>query len=579
MKGKRIAAALIALLVACAATPALAASYHSEVRVLLSVGSQSALSFTPVGEYRLLEAPEVDVGNDELTLEAVGGRVSLAVDGKTLVFASLTFVSGDYGGKSAYIRLANSEHGTCTYLGNMTFDVKNGSIRAINMLPIDQYLYGVVPNEMSNSFPLEALMAQAVCARSYAMAKCSRYAARDYDLGDTSKDQVYCGYASKNTRAIAAVDATAMRVLTYEGDIIEAFYTSSNGGQTERSSNAWSEDYPYYINQDDLYDLANPSSMEYTAFIPALYTDETIRAMDRDVYAALLRGAYEAAGGEVQLLTTVQVCAYASDYEAPSRCFTLADVTLTVKKSGGDTGQLTLTLILGDYVYDSAKNTLGEIGARTYTLRMRGAERATRVLGGASYEGWNLTMRRYGHGVGLSQRGAQQRARVGQSYEEILAFYYAGAVLNTIGTWETAPRIASDRYRVKPWGVSGVEPGTVPSKLISKLTCEGELSVVTANGELKIESLVTTGNFVRVSYEGGACLFDLPIVIYGDLDGEGGITRADAQVLAEHLMRARTLTGTYLEAADVNHDGAVDAEDLVLLLRSLNGDEAISQQG
>ncbi|OQA72479.1 MAG: Amidase enhancer precursor [Firmicutes bacterium ADurb.Bin248] len=457
--------------------------------------------------------------------------------------------------------------------------MRAGAIRAINTLPVEQYLYGVLPHEMSNSFPVDALKAQAVCARSFAMARCSRYSARDYDLVDTSKDQVYAGYASKNLRAIAAVDATAGQVLTYEGDIIEAFYTSSNGGQTERSANVWSEDYPYYVNVDDPFDLMNPSSIEYEAFIPARYTDASVAAMDRDVYAALLRGAYEAAGAAVELVSTVRVRPHTSDYEAPSRCYLFADVTLAVKKPDGGAGQLTVTLALKDFAIGASKYTLGAIGASTYSMRMRGAERAEREIGGQTYAGWNLTVRRYGHGVGLSQRGAQQRARAGQGFEEILAFYYPGAALTTAGTWESAPRISSDRYTVKAWGVSGVEPDTSPDKLLSRLTCEGELSLVTAKGDLKIESLATTGNFVRVSYDGGKCLFDLPVVIYGDLDGEPGITEDDAKALAEHLMRARTFTGAFLEAADVNRDGGVDAGDLLLLLRSLQGDDTISQKG
>ena len=581
MKAKRYAALLLALLMLCFAAPALAASYHTEIRVLLSVGKGSSLDITPVGEYYLLEDPSLALGNDKLTVTAVGSQPSITAGGKTVTAPSLTLMSRDYGGTSAYIRLRNSEHGTCTYLGNMTFTVQGGRIRAVNTLPMEQYLYGVVPNEMSNSFPVDALKAQAVCARSYAMAKCSRYATRSYDLGDTSNDQVYHGYASKNLRAIAAVDATAGQVLTYEGDIIEAFYSSSNGGQTERTGNVWSEDHPYYINADDPFDLANPSSMEYLAFIPRVFEEATVSAMSREVYAALLRGACEAAGEEVTLLTTVAVSPKESKYEEPSRSFTVADVTLTVEKADGSTGQLTVPLVLGDMFFGTAANTLGALGARTYTLRLRGAEPAKASIGGEEYAGWNLTMRRWGHGVGLSQRGAQQRAREGQPYEEILGFYYVNTAVCTVGTYASAPEVKSDKYRVKKWGVSGVEPGTKPADFLKRVECEAELSVVTSRGELKLESELTTGNFLRLSYgeSNDARFFDLPIVIYGDLDSEGGLTAADAEALADHLAHKRTFTGPYLEAADVNHDGDVNAKDLLLLIRAIRGDETIKQRG
>ena len=576
---RTIAAALLALLLMGAAFPAFAASYRSEVRVLLSVGAANSLAITPTGAYTLREAPGVEVGTDELTVSVVGSRVSVTAGGKTVTAPSLTFVSGNYGGTDAYIRLKNSEHGTCTYLGNLTLDVKAGCIRAINTLPVEQYLYGVVPNEMSNAFPIDALMAQAVCARSYVLAKCSRYASRAYDLGDTSSDQVYGGYASKNKRAIAAVDGTAGQVLTCDGEIIEAFYSSSNGGQTETTANVWSENLPYYINLDDPFDLLNPSSLEYTAFIPQVFTETTIALMDADVYGALLRGTADAAGEEAELLTTVQITPYGSDYAEPSRCYLYADVTLNVKKADGSMGQLTVTLTLKDYLYDEAENTLGAFGARTYTLRMRGAEQASATSGGVSYPGWNLTMRRWGHGVGLSQRGAQQRARMGQSYPDILSFYYANTALCTIGTWKTAPRVTSETYRVLERGISGIKPGTKADALLLALACEGDLSVVNAQGTHKAESAVTTGDFVRVDYADGACLFDLPLIIYGDLDGTAGIAEEDASILAQHLMRARTLSGAYLLAADVDRDGAVDANDLLLLLRALRGDDTITQRG
>ncbi len=579
MKGKRTLGVILALLLLCAVLPSLAASYHTEVRVLLSIGSTASFTFTPVGEYTLREAPDLQLGNEELTITMVGSRPSLTVGGKTVSASSLTLLSGDYGGTSAYIRLKNKEYGTCTYLGNLTFDGKGGYLRAVNTLPVEQYLYGVVPHEMSNSFPVDALKAQAICARSYAMAKCSRYATRSYDLGDTSNDQVYKGYASKNTRAIAAVNATAGQVLTYEGDIIEAFYSSSNGGQTERTGNVWSEDYPYYINADDPYDLANPSSMEYLAFIPQVYTEETIAAMDRDVYGALLRGAYAAAGENVTLLTTVSVSPHESDYEQPSRCYLLTDVTLTVKKADGTEGQVTVTLTLAELLYGAAENTLGQIGARNYTLRMRGAEPASASIAGNEFPGWKLTMRRYGHGVGLSQRGAQQRARDGQPYADILSFYYAGTAISTVGSYDTAPKVKSETYRVKSWGITGIAPGTKPADFMDRLSCDGTLSVVTSKGELKVESPITTGNFLRIAYQDNTFFFDLPLVVYGDLDGESGVTSADVTTLAEHLAHVRIFTGAYLEAADVNHDGEVNTKDLLLLIRSVQGDETIKQRG
>ncbi|NCB31173.1 MAG: SpoIID/LytB domain-containing protein [Clostridia bacterium] len=576
-----IATLCLALLLVCVAVPAQAAVFCSEVRVLLSLGAQQTLAFTPVGEYTLKEAPELAIGNGELQVSVLGGRISLQVGEKTVTAASLTLLSKNYGKTTDYIRLQNSNYGTCTYLGNMAFDVSEGAVRAINTLPIEQYLYGVVPHEMSNLFPIDALKAQAVCARTYAASRCSQYGSRAYDLLDTSKDQVYRGYASKNARAIAAVDATRGQVLTYADDIIAAYYSASNGGQTEKTGNVWKDDLPYYTQADDPFDLANASSIEEKAFIPEAFTEATMRIMDASVLLALERGAFEAAGREVTLLATVGVTPKDPEYEAPSRAYTKADVTLVVgyeEEGQAKTGQLTVPLTLEELTFGSFQNTLGRIGASKTRLRMRGAERGVYNDGNEKYPGWYLTERRYGHGVGLSQRGAQERARSGEAYTEILSFYYMDTMLRTAGTYDGAPKLKSDSHKVRQWGISQIAVGTSVEELLDKLTSEGKLSMVNAKGA-PASGTVCTGYFVRTAYDGGATFFDLPAVIFGDLDGDGAIGDDDITALQSHLLHATLLTGPRLSAADVDHNGNVQIEDLILLIRSVNGDAKISQEG
>lgn len=574
-----IAVLCLALLLLGASMPARAAVFSSDVRVLLSLGKQQAVSFTPIGNFTIKEAPDITVGNDELQVLSIGGRVSITVGGKTITASSITLLSGGYGERTDYIRLKHPEYGTCTYLGNMTFDVYEGKVRAINTLPIEQYLYGVVPHEMSNLFPIDALKAQAICARSYAVARCARYLNRAYDLLDTSQDQVYRGYASKNTRAIAAVDATCGQVLAYNGEIIEAFYSASNGGQTEKTGNVWEKDLPYYAHADDPYDLLNPSSIEEKSFIPQTYTPETLRLMDPFVLLELERAAYEAAGREVSLLATVAVTPKSPSHAEPSRSYTEADATLMVgylEDGQQKTGQLTVTLALEDLRFGSFTQTLGRIGAKKTRLRLRGAERGVYQSGGKAYAGWYLTERRYGHGVGLSQRGAQQRARAGQPYTDILSFYYPNTALITVGTYASAPGIRSDIYQVNEWGVSGIPVGTPVQTLLQSLTSDGKLSVVTTKGA-PAEGNVCTGYFVRVTYNEGKAFFDLPVVLFGDLDGDGAIANSDVSALQSHLLRDALLTGARLRAADVNHDGEVDTSDLLQLIRVVNGDATILQ--
>lgn len=581
-KPMRITALIMALCTIFGLVPAQAAVFHSDVRVMLSIGKVREFTFTPVGEFSLQEDEDIHVGAEELTVKAVGGQVSITFGDDTVTAPSLTLLNENYGETTDYIRLKNSEHGTCTYLGNMTFDVYEGVLRARNQLPIEQYLYGVVPHEMSNSFPLEALKAQAVCARSYVMGYCSRYATRSYDIRDTSSDQVYRGYASKNTRAIAAVDATAGQVLTYEGNIIEAYYSASNGGQTERTGNVWENDLPYYTNLDDPYDLLNESSIEEKSFIPEKFDETTLRFMDPAVRFAIERAAYEAAGREVELVSTVSVTPKTPEYDEPSRSYTEADLTLIVGYTDDDgadkQGQVTVTLTLSELSFGSYENTLGRMSAKKTRLRLYGAERGEYYYINEKYPGWFITARRYGHGIGLSQRSAQERARAGQKYDEITSFYYVGASLDTVGTYDTAPKLAGGDYKVRSWGVSGISPGTDVEKLLDELDSDGDLSIINEDGDAKTGDLAT-GDFVRTVYGDGHTFFDLPIVIFGDLDGDGDVgTKEDILNLQEHLLRIQLISGPYLKAADVNHDGEVNLEDMIKLIRYSQGDEKISQE-
>ena len=573
----------MALLLALAPATAMAASYHTDIRVLLSIGKNQSFSFTPVGEFTLLEDDSIKIADgEEMTLERAGSRVSLTVGGKTVTSASLTFVSGDYDGTSAYIRLKHSSYGTCTYLGNMRFDISGGYIRAVNTLPLEHYLYGVVPHEMSNSFPVDALKAQAVCARGYAMSRCSKNAEDSYDIRDTSQDQVYRGYASKNLRAIAAVDETKGQVLTYDDDVIEAYYSASNGGQTERTGNVWENDLPYYVNADDPYDLKNPSSLEDTSFIPAQYNDTTRALMDPQVLLALERGAMEKAGCEVELISTVSVVPADPSYDEPSRCYKGASVTMLVKRADdGKEGEVSVKLDLEALDFGSYDNQLGSLSAKKTRLRMRGAEPGGAISpDGTSYSGWRLTVRRYGHGIGLSQRAAQQRARDGQSYLDILSFYFVNTGLCTVGDYESAPKVESDKYKIRSWGLSGLSADTKVSTLVKNLSSKAEMRIVSSRGKLKEDDAkVCTGNFVRLIYDDGKYMYDLPIVLYGDLNGDGAIGQDDVTTLQKHLLRSTVFTGAYLHAADVDHNGKVDSEDLLLLIRCVQGDEKIRQEG
>lgn len=559
------------------APPVHAAAFYSDIRVLLTVSSRSA-DITVRGDYYLKENPSFTLDAGDITVSVVGNRPVITSDGSTFSASSITLISRDYDGTSSHISLRNSKYGIRRYLGNMSFTVTDGSLTVINILPIEHYLYGVVPFEMSNTFPLESLKAQAVCARGYAVANCSKNRTRAYDILDTSADQVYHGYDSRFNRAIEAVDSTAGQVLTYGGEIIQAYYSASNGGQTELTGNKWTTDLPYYVMKDDPYDLKNPDSLEERPFIPAVFNESTQMLMDSPVLEELQKKANKAAGREVTIESVVRVKAHSASYNPPSRSYTKADVVLMVTSADGSIkGQLTVTLRL-DALVNTDEQPGGIFNLTKYSLRMRGAEPGVLTADGVDYPGWFLTNRRYGHGIGLSQRGAQQRATDGQAYSEILGFYYVNTQLCSFGTYASAPALTSSKYTVSEAFISGIKPGTSPEELLAGLSpANGSITIVSSKGIAKPEGVVSTGDFVRTVYGDGNSYFDLPVVLYGDTDGNGRIDEHDMDALRGHLLNTNVLAGVYLSAADLSRDGTVDSTDVLQMMKYLNGELPIKQ--
>lgn len=131
------------------------------------------------------------------------------------------------------------------YRGELVVYNFNKKLTVINVVPIEQYLLGVVPSEMPSSWNFEAHKAQAIAARSYAIANLNKHGSRSYDLLDTPADQAYGGASAEKKKTNKAVIDTKGMVLTYKGKVIPAYYCASSGGRTVNSGAAWANDAPY----------------------------------------------------------------------------------------------------------------------------------------------------------------------------------------------------------------------------------------------------------------------------------------------------------------------------------------------
>jgi stage II sporulation protein D len=144
-----------------------------------------------------------------------------------------------------------------SYRGQIAVDVVDGLLRAVNALGLEQYLYSVVPSEMPSKWPVEALKAQAVAARSYALA--TRRVAAPFDAYSDSRSQVYLGVTSESPATTAAVDATKGQVAMFGGKVATTYFFSSSGGETESITDAWGAPaLPYLVAVPDPWDVLSP---------------------------------------------------------------------------------------------------------------------------------------------------------------------------------------------------------------------------------------------------------------------------------------------------------------------------------
>jgi stage II sporulation protein D len=141
------------------------------------------------------------------------------------------------------------------YRGQIQVTVAGGKLQAVNVLGLEAYLQGVVPAEMPHTWAPEALKAQAVAARSYAL---SHLQTGSFDLYPDARSQVYRGVAGEAPETNAAVQATAGQVVLYAGRVAKTFFFSTSGGRTMSAADAWGTPIPYLLSVPDPYDTLSP---------------------------------------------------------------------------------------------------------------------------------------------------------------------------------------------------------------------------------------------------------------------------------------------------------------------------------
>ena len=203
-------------------------AYAASVQQIRVVIDDSNKSARIKGELQWRTASEELAGSSDPSEVVVsGGRLSATINGSSYTSARLIATP-----TNGYVQYSGKG-----YRGRIELFIgQNGNIVVLNVLPLEEYLYGVVPSEMSPSWPEEALKTQAVAARTYALSRISANSHKSYDVYGTVADQAYSGLGGEHQITNRIVDATAGKVITYGSEIITAFYSACAGGFTKQGN-------------------------------------------------------------------------------------------------------------------------------------------------------------------------------------------------------------------------------------------------------------------------------------------------------------------------------------------------------
>lgn len=319
----------------------------------------------------------------------------------------------------------------------------NSGVTAVNVLPLEQYLYGVVPSEVPYTWPAEALKAQAVCARGYALLTAgpgsSGQLSKGYRMGNTTLHQGYKGYGVEQPATTQAVDATRGKLVCYENQVVRTYYFSTSGGSTEAVEDVWNSNLPYLQGVSDLFE-SNPAKKPWivtmtkqqilsrigargngigsiTAVAPEIRTESG------RVYALKIEGT----AGSVTLEKD-QIRSALGLYSTKFDVISYGETPDRVSMLGAD-GR-TERRIRESYVLSgTGEKKRMDTTMEQYVVLSKDNRTSFAAEGPSSPDSYVFAGSGYGHGVGLSQSGARGMAEEGYTYQEILEHYFTGTTV------------------------------------------------------------------------------------------------------------------------------------------------------
>lgn len=304
-----------------------------------------------------------------------------------------------------------------SYRGMIEVSAHGSTVRLVNVLSMEEYLYSVVPSEMPSTWPFEALKAQAVAARSEAMHKLGRHKADGYDFCSDVHCQAYSGVERETAATTLAVDETRGMVLYADGRPIDAVYSSCCGGHTQ--DNIFGREprtIPYFKGTPD---MVPP---EETFPLSPAGLESWLKDPPAGIFCNIPEFARSSNFRWVRIYTAAEMDAFAARLGDVGR---VSKIVITKRNPSGHIAALKLIGSRSSYLIEKELNirkALGDLRSSMFKVEAR-YDRDQNPLQFVFYGGG------WGHGVGMCQAGACGLAQKGKSYKDILVHYFKAAEL------------------------------------------------------------------------------------------------------------------------------------------------------
>ena len=344
-----------------------------DIKVGKSISAGDTLKLKSKSNLKVVTSDEQVINNTN------NNEINIIFDGNKINLDGKNFKLNNFPQNGAFLISSDSpiyvDKIKRNYGGAISFRVNNKKLDVVNRVDIDEYLKGVLPKEMSPSFPMESLKAQALCSRSFAINNYNKFIKKGYNLDDTTSSQVYYGKDVENKSTNKAVEDTLGQVIKYKVEVAETIFCASSGGYTVASSEAWGgNSVPYLIAQEDPYSV-HPWK-------------------------------YELKDSDLKKLNLSDAFSVSLDYNNSNR---VNNLTFSTSKGDVKIKATDFRKKIGNTIIKSTLFDVNVIGNKIF-----------------------VSGKGYGHGVGMSQYGAVEMAKKGSNYKDIIEFYFPGTNIEKI---------------------------------------------------------------------------------------------------------------------------------------------------